>query len=139
MCETVSFRSTPLHAALRGSMKGTCYSGIVKLPDSPDADMHGLIRLAMREVSMTTALGKLRKAGIQCGGLVLSGIFQESKSHAEQVATAQHYDKLLSCPIEKQYTTPDAYRPIPKRLLYEKPTTTPTTTRPRSGVTPKGF
>jgi hypothetical protein len=119
-------------------MKGTCYSGIVNLPEHPDADMHGLIRVAIRDRSTQAVVTKLEEAGIRCKGLWGAYIWQESRSHAELVATEWHYGKLLACPITLQYISPDNYRPIPKDLLRGKRNGIPNT-KPRSGITPEKF
>lgn len=119
-------------------MKGTCYSGIVHMPEHPDADMHGLIRVAIRDRSQQTVILKLEKAGVAFKGLWTAGIWQASKSHAEMIATEWRYGEFLACPIVLQYMSPENYRPIPKSLLRGKrhAESKPITS---SGLTPKNF
>lgn len=100
--------------------KGTVYSGIVWLPDHPDADLHGLIRVVIREASMLRVAAKLEGIAVYNGGLYNANIWQESKSHAEHQATERHYGELLACPLVMQYLRPENYKPIPKSLLRRK-------------------
>lgn len=101
-------------------MKGTTYSGIVHLPEHPDADMHGLIRIVCRTKTRMEFMDRICRAGVRCTGLWDSQVFQESKSHAEQLATERHYGELLACPLVMQYLGPEKYKPIPKSLLRRK-------------------
>lgn len=119
-------------------MKGTCYSGIAYLPEHPDADMHGLVRVAIRDRSFMIVCEKLESAGIPSRGLLNIRVWQESKSHAEMVATEWHPGELLACPIVLQYMSPENYRPIPKSLLRRNRRETPEP-KPRSGITPAKF
>ncbi len=100
--------------------KGTVYSGIVYLPDHPDADLHGLLRVCIREASVSHAINKLDNSLIHTHCLWTRKIWQESKSHAEAQATERHYGELLTCPLVSQYLRPENYKPIPKSLLRRK-------------------
>lgn len=118
-------------------MKGTCYSGIAHLPEHPDADMHGLVRVAIRvRGGWLEVRDRLDRAAISA--TFAGEIWQESKSHAEMVATEWHYGELLACPIVLQYISPENYRPIPKFFLRGKRHETPES-KPRSGITPEKF
>ena len=99
--------------------KGTVYSGIVYFPDHPDADLHGLIRIAIRAQSWLIVQDKLGEAEIPLIGLRWK-IWQESKSHTEHQATERRHGELLACPLVLQYLKPENYKPIPKSLLRRK-------------------
>lgn len=103
-------------------MKGIVYSGIAHFPTHPDSDLHGLVRLIIREANMIRVSEKLNKAQISyVPGLFQTRIWQLSKSHVEEQATERHYGELLACPIAQQYLKPEFYKPIPKSLLRRKP------------------
>ena len=99
--------------------KGTVYSGIVCMPDHPDADLHGLIRVVIRAISKLDVREKLDEFDIWMAPWH-SKIWQESKSHAEHQATERHYGELLACPLALQYLRPENYKPISKSLLRRK-------------------
>ncbi len=101
-------------------MKGTTYSGIVHFPEHPDADMHGLVRIVCRVKARYEFIFKLDRLGVTSIGLFGASILQESKSHAEQLATERRYGELLACPLVMQYLGPEKYKPIPKSLLRRK-------------------
>lgn len=101
-------------------MKGATYSGIVHFPEHPDADMHGLVRIVCRVKYPGEFFQKLEDANIHVVGLFTAKILQESKSHAEQLATERRYGELLACPLVMQYLGPEKYKPIPKSLLRRK-------------------
>ncbi len=101
--------------------KGTVYSGIVYMPDHPDADLHGMIRVAVREATRSDVREKILRNGIEYHfSMWNTGIWQESKSHAEAQATERHYGELLACPLVLQYLKAENYKPIPKSLLRRK-------------------
>jgi hypothetical protein len=103
-------------------VKGTTYSGIIYFPEHPDADMHGLLRIAVQCKAWIEIPAKLERYGHDMPILVLRnlGIWQESKSVAEQQATATRYGELLACPLVLQYLKAENYKPIPKSLLRRK-------------------
>lgn len=103
-------------------MKGTCYSGIVYFPEHPEADMHGLIRVAVRTRCKLDACAKLQRADFptSMNSFIVTHIWAESASHAEHVATERHYGELLACSLSTQYLKPENYKPIPRALLRRK-------------------
>jgi len=102
-------------------VKGIVYSGIAHFPDHPDSDLHGLIRVVIRERTMLRVAEKLERAEIlYWSGLYQANIWQESKSHAEALATERHYGELLACPLALQYLKAENYKPIPESLLRRK-------------------
>ena len=102
-------------------MKGTVYSGIVYMPMHPDSDLHGMLRLVIREASVMRISEKLDRARIPyTPSLFQTRIWQVSRSHAEEQATVGHYGELLACPLVLQYLKPENYKPIPKFLLRRK-------------------
>lgn len=122
-----------------GSVKGITYSGIAHFPEHPDADLHGLVRLVIREANMILVAEKLNRAGISyMPALFATRVWQVSQSRAEEEATERHYGELLSCPIALQYLKPENYKPIPKSLLRRK-TQCNTAPKVRSGVVAKDF
>ena len=103
-------------------MKGTCYSGIVYFPEHPEADMHGLIRVAVRTRGPLDVCDKLIRAGMP-GSMAAfwhTRVWTESKSHAEIAATETHYGELLACSLATQYLKSENYKPIPRALLRRK-------------------
>ena len=93
-------------------MKGTVYSGIVYAPDHPDADLHGLVRVCIRERSWDAVERKLERAFDCLAAPWNSRIWQKSKSNAECLATEDHYGEILICPIVRQYLDPKYYKPL---------------------------
>lgn len=101
--------------------KGTVYSGIVWMPLHPDADLHGMLRVCIRDASFLEVRLKLERAGIPtAAGMQILRVWQHSQSHAEHQATERHYGELLACPLVSQYLKPENYKPIPKSLLRRK-------------------
>ena len=99
-------------------MKGIVYSGIVYAPEHPDADLHGLVRAAIRERSWILARRSLEREfgeSQRFRWLLNSEAWTNSKSNAESLATEKHYGEILVCPIVRQYLDPKYYKPIKKR------------------------
>ncbi len=114
-------------------MKGTTYGGIVHLPEHPDADLHGLVRVAIRAGSFLAAKDLLaEKYGVVLGGGWNTRIWQTSSSHAEILATERQYGVLLACPLAKQYLRPEDYQPV--KVQRKAPAAA---SRPRTGMVPK--
>ena len=100
-------------------MKGIVYSGIVYMPEHPDSDLHGLIRIAVRtRGGWIEVRKKLTIVGLNSS--LPPMIWQISKSHAEEQATDRNYGILLACPLALQYLKAENYKPIPKSLLRRK-------------------
>lgn len=108
-------RAMPTAECGGNCVKGTVYSGIAYMPQHPDADMHGLIRIVIRTRSWLAVRDKLDGLGIsdRCA----SNIWTESRSHVEQLATEGRYGEPLACPIVLAYLKPENYKPIPRSLL----------------------
>jgi hypothetical protein len=97
------------------------YSGIAYMPEHPDSDMHGLLRVVIQERSIPAVMAILEKSGITFRGLWTANIWQVSKSRIEQLAAERHYGELLACPLVLAYLKPENYKPKPKSLLRRKP------------------
>ena len=111
-------------------MKGTTYSGIVYWPEHPDADLHGLIRLIIRESRRLMVEVKLEAMGLFSNPRMWDGkIWQQTQSHVEELASERHFGVFLSCPLAEQYIRPENYTEVRKRRVEMKPTL-----RPRTGV-----
>lgn len=96
-------------------MKGTTYSGIVHLPEHPDADLHGLVRVAIRDLSFLAVAERLsREFAINVTGGWNLKIWNASRSHVEELATERQFGVLLVCPLAKQYLDPAEYKPLRK-------------------------
>ena len=95
-------------------MKGTVYTGIVYLPKHPQADMHGLLRCAVRtERGMSHLAAILRVYDIPFSPMLFNwGIWCLSESVVEQTATELYYGRALVCPLWCQYLEPGKYKPI---------------------------
>lgn len=93
-------------------MKGSVYGGVLHLPNHPAADIHGLVRGAVRTHSWLWAEEILQKAGIaRTHALWSLGLWSESQSAVEILITAQHYGELLICPLVESYLAAEHYRP----------------------------
>ena len=99
--------------------KGTVFAGITFFPEHPDADMHGLVRACIRTQNRFQIFRAWQAYGIDFNlyAMFPYGIWSESKSHAEILATENHYGELMICPLVKAYLRPEEYKPIPKHLL----------------------
>ena len=93
-------------------MKGTVYSGIVVAPDHPDADLHGLIRVCIRERSWEAVERKLERAFDPLAAPWNSRLWGQTKSNAEILATEGRYGELLACPLVLAYLDPKHYKPV---------------------------
>lgn len=95
--------------------KGTVYTGIAYLPKYPDADMHGLVRCVVRTSSVLRLAEALRVYDIPFHPLMLSqGIWCESKSAVEELASVSQYGQAIVCPLWCQYLKVENYKVIPK-------------------------
>lgn len=95
-------------------MNGTVYSGIVHIPQHPDADMHGLLRLTVRCRSRLHLSQIIRNQGIVHfpNSAWQSGIWQDSKSAVEQAVTSDQFGVLFTCRLIDQYVRVDVYHPM---------------------------
>jgi hypothetical protein len=94
-------------------MKGSVFGGILYLPQHPAADIHGLVRGAIRTKSWLWAEEILSKAGIERTHALWSlGMWSESKSAVEILITQQHYGELLICPLVEAYLNSEHYVPL---------------------------
>ena len=85
------------------------------MPQHPAADIHGLVRGAIRTKSWLWAEETLGKAGVERTHALWSlGLWSESKSAIEILVTLQHYGELLICPLVEAYLHPEHYQPLPK-------------------------
>jgi len=118
-------------------MKGTVYSGISYLPDHPDADLHGLVRVVVREMNRMRVVQRLEDAGVRTLGIWTTSTWAASKSHVEHQAAVE-FGVLFACPLAKQYLTIEHYRPISKGVLAKnRAGQTHEEARPRTGMVPK--
>ncbi len=119
-------------------MKGTVYSGIVFMPDHPSADLHGLVRVVLREINRMRVVEHLEAAGIRTVGIWTTELWRVSNSHAEQqAAEALPMGVLAACPLAKQYLSPEFYQAIPKSVLKKnRQESKREESRPRTGMVP---
>lgn len=97
-------------------MKGTVYSGIVFAPEHPFADLHGLIRVCIRERSWGPVTLKLQEAfGTRQSWGWNCRIWNVSKSNAECLVTEGRYGELFACRIMLQYLDPMHYKPVKQK------------------------
>jgi hypothetical protein len=99
-------------------MKGTVYTGIIFLPKHPNADMHGLLRCAIRTNGGMSELTRiLRIYDIPFSPVLFNwGIWCESKSMAEAAATERNYGRAMVCPTWCQYLESSRYELIPEKF-----------------------
>ena len=97
--------------------KGTTWAGVVYCPKHPEADMHGLLRGAVRTSSVLRLAEVIRLYDIDFHVMWLrQGLWSESHSIAEIQATMRNYGVLLVCPLWCAYLGPERYQPMPKEL-----------------------
>jgi hypothetical protein len=101
-------------------MKGTVYTGIIFLPKHPNADMHGLLRCAVRTNGGMSELTRiLRIYDIPFSPVLFNwGIWCESKSMAEAAATERNYGRAMVCPTWCQYLESSRYELIPETFKH---------------------
>ena len=99
-------------------MKGTLYTGIIFLSKHPNADMHGLLRCAVRTNGGMSELTRiLRIYDIPFSPVLFNwGIWCESKSMAEAAATERNYGRAMVCPTWCQYLESSRYELIPDKF-----------------------
>lgn len=92
-------------------MTSTVYGGVLCIPDHPQADMHGLVRACLRvkaRIEVQDILVKSYKLTWYPSAWA-AGIWAESASAAELIATKAHYGRLLVAPLSRQYLTAGDY------------------------------
>lgn len=100
-------------------MKGEAIGGVAYLPEHPDADLNGLIRVCLREASEHQARLKLE----ECQALHITPamwntkIWKRTNSQAELLATSRNYGIVLACSLTLQYLSPENYRAVPREML----------------------
>jgi hypothetical protein len=103
--------------AIKWTAKGKVYGGIVHFPVHPKADMHGLVRFVMRTRDAQFVRIALESYGIRTSEWLWNcGIFSESKSAVEQLATEHHYGEVMVCSLVEAYLSADKYSRIPKGM-----------------------
>lgn len=96
--------------------KGLTVGGIAHLPNLPEADLHGLVRLCIRDVSFLEVCRRAtQELGINLTGSCNLHVWQESKSHAEIQATEGNFGEFFVCSLVSQYLSASNYRPLRKK------------------------
>jgi hypothetical protein len=101
-------------------MKGFVFGGVAFLPVHPKADMHGLVRIAIRTKSIQAVWLAMNSFRIPVmANSFNTQIWQESKSAAEQKATEGHYGEVFVCSLAEAYLKAENYQRIPKGMKNE--------------------
>jgi len=98
-------------------MKGTCYGGVIYLPNHPDSDMNGLLRCVIRTKSWIyceQSIESLQSGYFKVRALLEFRIWQPSNSAVEQLVSETHYGEILVCPLASAYISPDRYKRLGK-------------------------
>jgi len=77
---------------------GFCY-----FPEHPLADLHGIVRFAVKTRSAITAQGHLSRYGVALNPRELNRTWSESKSHVEIEVTGPCYGDVFFCPPGQAY------------------------------------
>lgn len=85
------------------------FGGTIRLPDSPHADMHGMVRAVVRTKLFLEATRILDRFGVRVVPQDLNRTWTLSTSHIEHELTLHAYGELFVCPLSTQYLQPGHY------------------------------
>lgn len=91
------------------SGKGQVYGGACKLPTSPHADMHGMVRAVIRTKLFTEAIDAMRRLGVVIIPQDLGRTWAVSASAIESEITARAYGEVFICALHLAYLRPESY------------------------------
>ena len=96
----------------------TVYGGIIRFPEHPLSDMHGLLRciLRVRARHFSQVIEVLSLYGVIVRLLDLNRTWLPSLSQAEHTASLPHHGLPLVCPLPLSYLSASHYTLIPKSL-----------------------
>jgi hypothetical protein len=94
-------------------MKGLVFGGTVKLPTSPHADMHGMVRAVVRTKLFTGAIVAMARLGVHVLPQDLGRTWSVSTSAIESEITAPAYGVVFICPLALAYLRAEHYTKTP--------------------------